>query len=40
MIIESLNVLLLGMAGIFTVMGVIVLALYLLRLLGRKQKKD
>ena len=40
MIIESLRVLLFGMAGIFIVMGVIALTLQLLNLLGRGKRKD
>ena len=40
MIMESLRVLLFGMAGIFIVMGVIVLSLIVLNRFGRKQRKD
>ena len=37
MIIESLRVLLFGMAGIFTVMGIIALSLYLLNSYGKEE---
>ena len=40
MIMESLRVMLFGMVGIFVVMGVIVLALFLLKRFGSKKKKD
>ena len=40
MILESLRILLFGMAGIFVVMGIIVLALYALSLIKKKQKGD
>ena len=40
MIMESLRVLLFGMAGIFVVMGVIVLALGLLNIFCKKMRKD
>ena len=37
MIMESLRVLLFGMAGIFVVMGIIVLALFMLNRFGKKR---
>ena len=37
MIIESLRVLLFGMAGIFTVMGIIALSLHLLSSYGKEE---
>ena len=40
MIFESLRVLLFGMAGIFVVMAIIVLALFVLKRIGRKEKDD
>jgi len=40
MIIESLRVLLFGMAGIFLVMGIIVAALTLLNRFSRKDREE
>ena len=40
MIMEGLRVLLFGMAGIFIVMGVIVFALFILNLFGKKKRND
>ena len=40
MVIDSLRVLLFGMAGIFVVMGVIFLALFVLNLLCKKRQND
>ena len=40
MVLESLRVLLFGMAGIFVVMGVIFLALFILNNIGKKGQKD
>jgi len=38
MVLDSLRVLLFGMAGVFVVMGIIFLALFVLNLFGKKRR--
>ena len=40
MIMDGLRVLLFGMAGIFIVMGIIIAALFVMNLFGKKQKEE